>query len=427
MPHQLEHGIKGGGVRASLADHRLQILDGVTEHIRCHPVFMAGHPVLVAADGVDLAIVGQNAEGLGQLPGRHGVGRIALVIDREGRDETFVKKVGEEGGDLLGEEHALVDDRPAGHRTDVEVGDQLGRHGLFDTTAHDIQLALGLFLVDIGRHREHDLLDFRTGGVRLVAKRVGIHRHLAPAIDHMPDGQNFLLDNAAATFLGGKVGARQKHHAHGKTSAVIIMAGAGDMLDEEVARNFDMDAGTVACHAVGIHRAAVPDRLKGLDGGLDDGARRLAVTGGDKSHAAGVMLHFRAIDTGLGQPRLVAGAAGQIGGVVKHLVLRHGHNSPTGSGAGGGRTRRFALRRDIGMDGLGGITAVANTPDDQRGTANDVAGGKDAGKVCHHGAPVNTDGAPFRDFQLGRAEHGRNVLRIKAKRLDHQIGRNLMG
>ena len=141
----------------------------------------------------------------------------------------------------------------------------------------------------------------------------------------MANGQNFLFDNAAATFLRGKVGAWQKHHAHGKTSAVVIMAGAGDMLDEEVAWNFDMNTGTIACHAVGIHRAAVPNRLKGLDGGLDNGTCRLAVTGGDKSHAAGVMLHFLAIYTGLGQPRLVAGAAGQLGGVVKHLVLRHGH------------------------------------------------------------------------------------------------------
>ena len=102
------------------------------------------------------------------------------------------------------------------------------------------------------------------------------------------------------------------------------MAGAGDMLDEEIARDIDVDTGAVTRHAVSIDGAAMPDRLKRLDGGLDDGARRLAVAGGDKTDAAGVMFHFGPVDTGIGQTRLVAGPAGQIGGVIEFHMIGHG-------------------------------------------------------------------------------------------------------
>ena len=286
---------------------------------------MAGHPVLVAANGVDLAIMRQHPERLRQLPCRHGVGRITLVIDRKGRHKALVQQVREKGRDLLGKEHALVDDRTAGHRADVEIADQLGGHRLFDAAAHDIELSLGLFLVDVRRHREHDLLDLGAGRHCLVAERLRVHRHLPPAIDHMPDRQDFLLDNAAAAFLRRQVGAWQEDHADSQPAAVIVVTGAGDMLDKEVARDLDMDAGTVAGHAVGIDRAAVPDRLKRLDRRIDDRAGRLAVARRHKADAAGIMLHLRAIDPGIGQARLVAGAAGQISGFVKNLLLAHGH------------------------------------------------------------------------------------------------------
>ena len=74
---------------------------------------------------------------------------------------------------------------------------------------HFRQLAeLGLLFVDVCRHREHDLLDLGAGRHCLVAERLRVHRHLPPAIDHMADRQDFLLDNAAAAFLSRQVGAR---------------------------------------------------------------------------------------------------------------------------------------------------------------------------------------------------------------------------
>src|SRR3546814_2753101 len=84
------------------------------------PGLVAGHPVDVAAHGVDLAVVGEHAERLRQPPGREGVGRVALVVDREIRDEALVGEVGIERRDLLGQEHALVDDRSEEHTSELQ-------------------------------------------------------------------------------------------------------------------------------------------------------------------------------------------------------------------------------------------------------------------------------------------------------------------
>ena len=51
------------------------------------------HPVLVPLHGVDLAVVGDVPVGVRQRPGREGVGREALVNQRQSRFEAFVKQV----------------------------------------------------------------------------------------------------------------------------------------------------------------------------------------------------------------------------------------------------------------------------------------------------------------------------------------------
>src|SRR3546814_7257418 len=73
-----------------------------------HLELMAFHPVLVAANRVDLAIVRKRAEGLRQPPLRKGVGGITLVEDRDAALEPLVEQVGVEDRQRLGqrsEEH----------------------------------------------------------------------------------------------------------------------------------------------------------------------------------------------------------------------------------------------------------------------------------------------------------------------------------
>ena len=58
--------IQGRGVRRARRDDRFDILSLIAERTGCHADFMALHPVDVAFQRVDFAVVGQHAERLGQ-------------------------------------------------------------------------------------------------------------------------------------------------------------------------------------------------------------------------------------------------------------------------------------------------------------------------------------------------------------------------
>ena len=156
------------------------------------------------------------------------------------------------------------------------------------------------------------MFNFWTSCDGFLAERAGIDRHLPPAIDKMPKRQNFFFNNATTALLGGQICARQKHHANSQPPTIIIMAGAGNMLDEKIAWDFDMDAGAIPGHAVSVNRTAMPNSLQGFNGGFDNGPVWLAITRRDKSHTAGIMFHVRAIHTSGAQPAFVPRPAHQI-------------------------------------------------------------------------------------------------------------------
>ena len=77
---------------------------------RRHKRFTGAHPVLVALDGVDLAVVGDKAIRMRQRPGGKGVGGKAAMQKHERALQTLVLKVGIEIGELRCDEHPLVDE-----------------------------------------------------------------------------------------------------------------------------------------------------------------------------------------------------------------------------------------------------------------------------------------------------------------------------
>ena len=74
------------------------------------------------------------------------------------------------------------------------------------------------------------------------------------------------------------------------------------------------------------------------------------------------------------------------------------------------------------MDGVGGVAAVADGPDHQRGAPDDVAGGEDARQAGLHGLEVGLHRAPAGDREVGRGQQVRQVFRIEAQGLDDQAG-----
>ncbi len=303
----LEHGIQSAGVRRARRNDRFDIFGHLAKGARGHADLVAPHPVDVSLERVDLAIVGQHAEWLRQRPLREGVGRIALVIDREGAFETGVEKVGIKLGDLFGQHHALVNDRPAAQRAEVEAGDLRRDGGFLDPATDDVELALELVGVDVFLTADQDLLDLGAGRVGLVTKAIGAHRNVAPAIDIMAHPQDFGFNDRAAALLSAEIGARQKDLTNSdELLRIRLMPRAADLIIEERDRDLDVNARAVAGFAIGIHSAAVPDRLQRRDAFFDNPARGYAVDRDNKAHAAGRMLVLFAPEAVLVHPLALA-------------------------------------------------------------------------------------------------------------------------
>ena len=286
--HQnFEHRIQRRTVRRTLRHDRLDVLGQIPERARGHADLVALHPVEVALQRVDLAVVGEHPEGLRQPPLREGVGRIALVIDRECAFEPLVFQVRVELRHLLGQHHALVDDRPARQRGEVKLAHTCGGGGFFDPAADDVKLTLECLFVHALGVRDQDLFDLGPGRVGFFAKAGDIHRHVTPAVDVIAHAQDFGLDDGPARLLRAEVGARQEHLTdRDHLFLARLVAGAADLIVEELNRNLHVDARAVAGLAVGIHRAPVPDRLQRLDARFHDLAAFLAVDRHDEAHAA---------------------------------------------------------------------------------------------------------------------------------------------
>ncbi len=302
--HQkLEDVVERGGVRGAGLDDRLQVLDGAAEALVLEARLVALHPVDVAQDGVDLAVVREHAERLRQLPLRKGVGRVALMEDREARGESLVEQVGIEGRQMFGQEHALVDHRAARQRADVELGHVLGDRRLLHAPAQHIELLLELAVVEPGvAAADQDLLDLGAGLVGLLADHRDVDRDLAPAQDLVAEAQDLGFDDGAAALLGTEVGPRQEHHADGDPSDLRVFADRiADVLAEEILRDLDMEARAVAGLAVRVDGATMPHRLQRIDARRHHVAAALAVERHDEADAARIQRLGGIVAVGVGQ------------------------------------------------------------------------------------------------------------------------------
>ena len=113
LHQEFERVVEAGGVGLAFVGDRPELVDVVAEQVRRHRSLARRHPVVVAAQRVDLAVVRDHAIGMRERPGGEGIGREALMHERERALEIRLAQVGVIGAELVGEEHALVDDGPA--------------------------------------------------------------------------------------------------------------------------------------------------------------------------------------------------------------------------------------------------------------------------------------------------------------------------
>ncbi len=321
--HQhFEHRIQRGRVRAARLDDRFDVFARRAEELRGHFDLMVLHPIGVAFQRIDLAVMRQHAEGLRQPPSRECVSRIALMEDRKGRNEPFVLQVGIEVGELFRQEHALVDQRARRQRANIEILDGGGANAFLDAPPAEIKPAVQRFEIFAVARVEHDLLDFRARGVGFLADDRDIHRHLAPAIEIKARAQDLGFDNGAASFLRHVIRTRQENLPHRDTAGTQFMAGLFDLCPKEILRHRNMDSGAIAGFAVCIDGPAMPDRFQRLDRAHHDFAPRLAVDGRDQADAAGVMFLIGGVSVVLFKQFRVGDEAGNFGcgGFFRHLA-----------------------------------------------------------------------------------------------------------
>ncbi len=217
----LQRVVDAGGVRLAVRDQRPHLVEVRSDQFGRHRMPPRIHPVDVAADGVDLAVMRQEAIRMRQPPGRERVGGKALMHQRQRRLGQRIAQVEVERADLRRQQQTLVDHRAGGERRHVELA-QPGQMPLIGEPAHVVQglladgqdLALERVLVLHLRAGDDDgLADHRHRLDHALAEARGVGRHIAPAEQALPFGRDVVLQQADRELA--RVGVpRQEAHRH---------------------------------------------------------------------------------------------------------------------------------------------------------------------------------------------------------------------
>ena len=104
---ELQRVIKSSRVAHAGSHDREELIEVFAEETGLERAFPCIHPVLVAANRVDLAVMCEVAERLREVPGRKSVGAVALMHQSESALEIRILHVGEKFRRLVRQEHAL--------------------------------------------------------------------------------------------------------------------------------------------------------------------------------------------------------------------------------------------------------------------------------------------------------------------------------
>ena len=297
---ELERVVEAGRVARPFAHDRVEPAEVVAEQARRHRALASVHPVLVAADRVDLAVVRQITEGVREIPRAEGVGAVARVDQAEGRGELRIHDVREEVRDLRRDQHADVGDRAARQARHVEEVACAGLLAdlLLDEAPDHVELALeGVGILGLAAPGgDEDLADARQARAGEATDRGRLVGDVAPAEQCLP----FALDDALeAGFLlrGGRRILREEHHADRVAFALgQLDAACRALATQQRVRDLDEQAGAVAGLGIAAAGTAMTEIHEDLDASLHHVVGGLAGDVRDEADAAGVVLEGRVIE-----------------------------------------------------------------------------------------------------------------------------------
>ena len=258
------------------------------------------HPIHIAAQRVDLAIVRDHPVGMRQRPGGKSIRGEALVHERERRLEVLVVQVGIIGLELVGQEHALVDDRPAGNRDGIIAGQPalLARvDRMRDRFAQDVEATLELVLaLDLlaaaDEHLEMDRLE--RAAVRALAERGAVVRDR----DHRTRATHRRV--VARGEIRQRRRAVEDPHGAGIDRHGVVRqaeAEARRFFGEQFVRDLHQNSRAIAGARIGAHGAAMLEVAQDGERILDELVRFASFDVGDEADPAGILIERRIVET----------------------------------------------------------------------------------------------------------------------------------
>ena len=260
--HQkLERVVEHGRVGAIRIDDRQDLADVIAEGFRLEQRFARMHPVRIAANRVDLAVVRDVAVRMSAIPARERVRAEARVDERDCGLHRRIAQIGEVLLELRRQQHAFVDQRLVREARDVPGRGAFHRRCAdlaVGALADHIELALERELIfDLRIAADEHLAHERLAGLGRLAKHRIVGGDRAPAEDRLAFGLHDLLELFFDAATQGRV-AGQKDDA----AAVVTFGGQIDacLLGrdlQELVRHLEQYASAVAGVDLGAAGAAM--------------------------------------------------------------------------------------------------------------------------------------------------------------------------
>ena len=264
-----------------------------------HQRLAGAHPVAVALQRVDLAVVREVPVRVRERPRRERVGGEAAVHQRQRRLDPLVGEVGEELGQLRRGEHALVDEGAARQRREVDrrssavdAGDAASSCSQRLRTTKSLRSS-SMPVAPCG------VVDEELPEARHHAQRGGAdHRRVdrAPRASRRRAGLRPPRWRRSAPSVFSAASASSGRNA--RPTPYAPAGGQREVDDgaQEAVGDLEQDAGAVAGVDLGARRAAVVEVAERAEGVGDDRAAGHALDVADERDPAGVVLEARVVE-----------------------------------------------------------------------------------------------------------------------------------
>ncbi|AGA32312.1 hypothetical protein TVNIR_0610 [Thioalkalivibrio nitratireducens DSM 14787] len=284
---QFQHVIQLCAVAESLPRKRPDFPNVGAEARRCERRLARPHPVLVAAQRVDLSVVHEVTIGVREIPGPEGVGGKTRVHQDHCGGDARIGQVGVIGAQLCTGQQTLVYDRGPGQRADIEdlltVPDQTPVQGLvLDLAPQHVQRNVQVRGLQRLPGPDEELLRDGFAFERCLPQPAVVRRHRTPC-DQV---------EAALPAAGGDQRTERgplvhvPGHEHLPDAVAVGIPEAGKLFPEEHMRLLQQHAGPVAGVLLGPARTPMVEVFEAFDTVPHQPMAAVAIEIGDHTHAA---------------------------------------------------------------------------------------------------------------------------------------------